>query len=333
MIDLSIIIPVYNAEKYLDKCLDNIINQSFNNYEIILVNDGSTDNSEKIVDDYVNKYSNIIKINKKNGGPGAARDEGLKIARGNYISFVDSDDYVDSNMLSYMMNYIKKYNCDIAICGIYMFDDYTGKELGKIELSEENREKPLNREELITLYLNNKITGHLWNKIYKRSLLIKERISFSDTKYYEDMYPTLKILDNVKYGIYVDNCYYRYRQVNGSITKSYTEQHVVDYINAIKLCEEYVNNMYDKDLYDNYLKQFKLYNLNTVLKIYYKFKKYNRKNINKKFNFYFDRLNITYSLSEILINKNISNRNKVMYLLYKTKLLLYKEKLKRLIRR
>ena len=111
------------------------------------------------------------------------------------------------------------------------------------------------------------------------------------------------------------------------------EQHVVDYINAIKLCEEYVNNMYDKDLYDNYLKQFKLYNLNTVLKIYYKFKKYNRKNINKKFNFYFDRLNITYSLSEILINKNISNRNKVMYLLYKTKLLLYKEKLKRLIRR
>ena len=170
MIDLSIIIPVYNAEKYLDKCLDNIINQSFNNYEIILVNDGSTDNSEKIVDDYVNKYSNIIKINKKNGGPGAARDEGLKIARGNYISFVDSDDYVDSNMLSYMMNYIKKYNCDIAICGIYMFDDYTGKELGKIELSEENREKPLNREELITLYLNNKITGHLWNKIYKRKI-------------------------------------------------------------------------------------------------------------------------------------------------------------------
>ena len=85
MIDLSIIIPVYNAGKYLDKCLDNIINQSFNNYEIILVNDGSTDNSEKILDDYVNKYSNIIKINKKNGGPGAARDEGLKIARGNYI--------------------------------------------------------------------------------------------------------------------------------------------------------------------------------------------------------------------------------------------------------
>lgn len=334
MIDLSIIIPIYNSGKYLNECVDHILNQEFNNCEIILVNDGSTDDSEKVIDGYVNKYSNIIKINKENGGIGSAREAGLKIARGEYISFVDSDDYVDSKMLGFMMSHIKKYNCDIAICGISMFSDKNGEEIGRIEIPDQFRNKALSREEILNLYLNNKITGHAWNKIYKKQVILENNIRFDYTRYYEDMYPTLKILDKIKKGIYVDGCYYKYRQeVDGSVTRTYSKEHLNDYITAIKLCESYIQNLDNKDIYINSFKQFKLYNFNTVLKMYYKFKNYNRRDIKKEFNIYFDKLNVDYSLFEILIDKNIVNRNKFMYLLYKTNLLLYKEKLKRLIER
>ena len=120
---ISVIVPIYNVEKYLAKCIDSIINQTLTNIEIILVNDGSTDNSRKIIDKYDKKDSRIKVIHKKNGGQGSARNAGLDIAKGEYIGFVDSDDWIDSNMYENLYNAAISNNADIVVCNRKVFDE------------------------------------------------------------------------------------------------------------------------------------------------------------------------------------------------------------------
>ena len=124
----SIVIPVYNVEKYLKNCLDSCLNQDIphSDYEIIVVNDGSPDNSQMIIDKYKKEYSNVIKaFKKKNEGLSEARNFGLKKATGDYIAFIDSDDYVETNMISEMIKCARKNNSDIVVCDI--FDEYEDK--------------------------------------------------------------------------------------------------------------------------------------------------------------------------------------------------------------
>ena len=113
--EISIIIPIYNCEKYLSRCLDSIINQTFTNIEIICINDGSTDSSLKILQDYKTKDPRIIIINQNNQKLGAARNRGLEIQKGNYITFIDSDDWIDNDYLEKLYNAIKTHNADCAI--------------------------------------------------------------------------------------------------------------------------------------------------------------------------------------------------------------------------
>ena len=121
---VSVIVPVYNVDKYLDKCLDSLVNQTLKDIEIIIVNDGSKDDSEKIIKKYQKKYPEIIKAYKKsNGGLSDARNYGLKYASGNYIAFVDGDDYVDINMFSKMYNYAKENKLDIVVCDTMMQEE------------------------------------------------------------------------------------------------------------------------------------------------------------------------------------------------------------------
>ena len=121
---VSVIVPVYNVEKYLAKCLDSLINQEFFNYEIIVVNDGSTDNSQEIIEEYAKRYDIIKDVFKKNGGLSSARNYGLEKASGKYITFVDSDDYVDENMYLKMYEKAKSGNFDIVTSDInYVYND------------------------------------------------------------------------------------------------------------------------------------------------------------------------------------------------------------------
>ena len=115
---VSVIVPVYNVEKYLKKCVTSIMENSFKNLEINLVDDGSTDNSGQLCDELAIMDIRIKVIHKKNGGLSSARNAGLDIARGDYISFVDSDDYIDKNMLGKMLDKAIEYNADIVQCGI-----------------------------------------------------------------------------------------------------------------------------------------------------------------------------------------------------------------------
>lgn len=118
---ISIIVPVYNMEKYLKKCLNSLVKQTYKNIEIICVNDGSTDNSSKILENYQNKYPKLIKvINKKNGGLSDARNAGIKKAKGDYIGFVDSDDWVELDMFEKMYSYAKEKKLDVVVCDTIM---------------------------------------------------------------------------------------------------------------------------------------------------------------------------------------------------------------------
>ena len=121
-IKLSVIVPVYNVENEIKKCLDSLISQTIKNIEIIVVDDGSTDNSPVLVDQYSKQYNNIRVIHQSNRGLSGARNAGLNVASGEYISFIDSDDYVDLNMFKTMVEYAEKYDADIAVCG--RIDEY-----------------------------------------------------------------------------------------------------------------------------------------------------------------------------------------------------------------
>ena len=113
---VSIIIPVYNVEKYLKKCLDSVVNQTLKDIEIIVVNDGSPDNSQKIIDEYAKKYSQIASYTKENGGLSDARNYGIKKSKGKYLAFIDSDDFIDHDMIKKMYNKAVKENLDIVVC-------------------------------------------------------------------------------------------------------------------------------------------------------------------------------------------------------------------------
>ena len=149
---VSVIVPVYGVEKYISKCLNSLVNQTLNDIEIIVVNDGTKDNSQKIIDEYVKKYPDKVKsFIKENGGQGSARNYGLKQATGEYIGYVDSDDYVELDMYEKLYNKAINDNLDIAICGNYnVSEDYKNK---KIDLEHIN-------------YEDNKINALLGKKLY-----------------------------------------------------------------------------------------------------------------------------------------------------------------------
>ena len=164
---ISIIVPIYNVELYLKRCIDSILNQTYTNSEIILVDDGSLDNCPQICDDYEKKDSRIKVIHKENGGLSEARNVGLKMASGDYISFIDSDDYIDNTMYEKMINKLLEYNADIVECGTnYVYDNQVVKYKGA------NIEKECNAENALKgLILGDSFQQTVWNKIYKKNII------------------------------------------------------------------------------------------------------------------------------------------------------------------
>lgn len=208
---VSLIVPVYNIEKYLERCANSILEQDYDNLEIILVNDGSLDNSLKICKKYEQKDSRIIVIDKKNGGVSSARNEGLKIATGDYIGFIDSDDWIDKNTISTLMNVLKKENYDILICTSYNNDiPYSDKEIVRTLDLEETVKHCLKLE-------NPVLMAGVCNKIFKANLL-KEEFFDVDLSIGEDMFFLIKILLKSKKIGYVEKSLYHYFYREDSVT-------------------------------------------------------------------------------------------------------------------
>ena len=205
-IKVSVIIPVYNVEEYIDKCLKSLVNQTLKEIEIIVVNDGSPDNSQKIIDKYVKKYPNKVKsFIKENGGQGSARNYGLLQANGEYIAYVDSDDWVETNMLEEMYNKAISNNSDIVVCGNNVVS--MNGEIIKVEPAVIYNDTNLD-------ILFGKMA--VWNKIYKKELLLKNKIEFRQKVWYEDIDFSVKILFDSLNVSFVDKPFYNYLLRPGS---------------------------------------------------------------------------------------------------------------------
>lgn len=169
---ISIIIPVYNVKNYLDDCVQSILNQTYKNFEVILVDDGSTDGSAKICDYYANLDKRINCIHIKNTGVSNARNVGLNNAKGDYIAFCDSDDRYSVNFLLEMFRTIEKTKADIVICSYY----YSNSEINR-PVQQGEKSRFISREELLEkIFINNEIGGFVWNKLFKKAII--ENIRF-----------------------------------------------------------------------------------------------------------------------------------------------------------
>lgn len=175
---ISIIIPVYDVEKYLTKCLDSILAQTYSNYEVLLVDDGSPDCCGEICDEYETKDQRFRAIHIENLGVSVARNIGLSKAKGNYIGFVDPDDYIENTMFEKLIQAIASNNADIVVCGYSSF----GKENGKLNIPSHIYSCD---EAMFALIENDHMPSYLWNKVFKRELF--EGISFPQNMRYEDV--------------------------------------------------------------------------------------------------------------------------------------------------
>lgn len=231
---ISIIVPVYNVERYLRKCLDSLINQTYKNIEIICVNDGSTDNSLDILNEYANKDKRIIVVNKKNGGISDARNVGISKVSGEYMMFVDSDDWVDLETCEKSLDAMNKYSVDVVLYSYVR--EFDNKSLPKIIFNEdcyfniddtrnklyrrlfglygEELKQPENADAIVTV----------WGKLYKSKLIIDNDIKFIDVKTVgscEDGLFNIEVFHYVKTTYFINKTYYHYRKENISFTSLY----------------------------------------------------------------------------------------------------------------
>ena len=245
--ELSIIVPVYKVEKQLERCIRSILNQSFTNFELILVDDGSPDKCGEICDEYEKKDKRIKVIHKKNGGLSDARNAGLNIAKGKYIGFVDSDDIIHSEMYERMYNCITKYNVDIVQCKFRKFKSI--EDINKFSnIKDANIEYYTSKEAIIDMIDNNKINVNTWNKLYKRELFENER--FPKGKIHEDEFLTYKLIYKSNKIAYInEELYYYYQNDNGIMNGS----NLIKRLDRIEALEERSNFFLkngDKDLYN-----------------------------------------------------------------------------------
>ncbi len=253
---VSVIIPVYNVDKYLTQCIDSVINQTYKNIEIILIDDGSTDESGKICDEYKKIDDRIIVIHKSNGGLSSARNEGIEKSRGEYIQFIDSDDYIDTDTIEIMYNVICKYNADVISYSHYILNNEhkicncTGeiKQIDKIEAIKE-------------IMLDDKIRNYSWEKLWKRRLF--NNIKYPLGKKFEDLRTTPLVFEKAEKIVVYDIPKYYYRQRSDSIMGQQSNQLRIEYIKAV--CEM---NKYLKEKYPH-IEKFLNYNIvNMTLNTY-----------------------------------------------------------------
>lgn len=236
---ISVIVPVYNVEKYIKQCIESIMAQTYKNLEIILINDGTKDNSGIICDNYAKKDSRIKVIHQKNMGLSGARNTGLKNSTGNFITFVDSDDFIDNKMFETMLIILKKYNTDIVECGT-IFCNESGKYIGENTLNKIKIYK--NEYQIGELLMNRDITTTSWGKLYKKELF--KNFEFPLGKYHEDIFTTYKLLHFSKKTIVLNQGFYHYRQVNGSIMNSNFNLKHLDAIEATVERNKFIEKYY-----------------------------------------------------------------------------------------
>jgi len=223
---VSIIVPIYNAEKHLDRCINSIIVQTYSNIEIILINDGSTDRSGEICQEYTIEDKRIIYFFQKNAGPSIARNKGIEMCTGDYIQFVDSDDMIEKNMTEQLVNSIHD-GVELVLSGYKMLYLDLGVEISKSNIPLKG--KLVNKQEFMKIFVSlhkNGFINPLWNKLYLVHKIRNEYISFSpDIKIGEDLLFNLKYIDKCTKINIIQDVLYNYigMEVGGSLMRTYKE--------------------------------------------------------------------------------------------------------------
>ncbi len=201
---VSIIVPIYNVEKYLEKCLDSLLSQTYKNLEILLIDDGSPDNSPRICDEYAKKDSRIRVVHQKNSGASKARENGLKMARGEYISFVDPDDWLELSAMEELTDAAGKFGADIVIFDWQAFFDD-----GRTLVNSQNLSNDMSMEEIRDGFLLDRCPNFMCNKLFKKSLF--DNLTFPGGMIYEDLYINAEIFCRCKKAYYIAKPFYCYR--------------------------------------------------------------------------------------------------------------------------
>lgn len=229
---ISVIVPIYNVEKYLKKCIDSILAQTYKNYELILVDDGSPDNCGRISDEYAKKDIRVSVIHKQNGGLSSARNAGLEISKGEYIVFIDSDDWIDNNYLECLYKDLKNNDADISVPAFCL-----SYENGRHHIdSRIQGKKVFSTEQSLECFLfNGYLTPCVASKMWKKNLW--KDIKCPEGKLFEDQYTTYKLIMNANRVVYDRSIYYHYFKRNGSIGHSSFSDGTYDLLKGIE--EEY----------------------------------------------------------------------------------------------
>lgn len=240
---VSVIIPVYNVYDYLDKCLDSLVHQTLKDIEIIVVNDGSPDDSDKIIAKYQKRYPRkIVSLTKKNGGQGSARNLGLTKAQGKYVAFVDSDDYIEKDMLEAMYNKASKTNSDIVICSTNVVS--LNYDVLKCEHTLMYHDKTMDT-----------ILGKMavWDKLYKKELF--DDIKFREKVWYEDIDVTFKLLTKASKISFIDKPFYNYLLRPGSTMNNINLNKNLELLTAF---DEMISYLKKNDMYTKYYEKLEL---------------------------------------------------------------------------
>ncbi len=276
MPEISIIVPVYNSEKYIEKCLKSILSQTFFNIEIIVINDGSTDNTYQVCSKVANSDSRIKLIDRSNSGVSASRNYGLRIAKGKYIMFCDSDDYVDPKWCELMWNKITKHNNSYVVCGSITYNlDTENKQYLLLD-----KDKECSILEIDNYYhiFNIGTSGSLWNKIFDLSIIkensikFNEELSFAEDVLFNSEY--IKYCNNI---IFINLPLYIYcvRNDDNSLSRKYYK----NYFEMVKITYECRKQLISKKFFQEYCSMF-FYNFNNALKM--TFNKNNKSSIFNK---------------------------------------------------
>lgn len=257
---ISVIVPIYKVEKYLKKCVESILEQTYSNLDIILVDDGSPDNCGDIIEEFRKKNEKIRTIHQKNGGLSDARNSGIKIAKGKYIVCIDSDDWIEKNMIEVLYKDIINTNSDISVCEFVEEDDLQNilstKKYNN-EIIEFN-----SKEALKSLIKQDILTNHAWNKLYKASLF--EGIEYPKGQLMEDVSTTYKLFEKANKIVYQNTSLYHYIQRGTSILGNITEKRINDQEFAF-----FDRNKYLMEKYSEFKEIIELDNMYNVKTLYF----------------------------------------------------------------
>ena len=257
---ISVIVPIYKVEKYLKKCVESILEQTYSNLDIILVDDGSPDNSGDIIEEFRKKNERIRTIHQKNGGLSDARNSGIKIAKGKYIVCIDSDDWIEKNMIEVLYKDIINTNSDISVCEFVEEDDLQNILSTKkynneiIEFSSKEALKSLIKQDILT--------NHAWNKLYKASLF--KGIEYPKGQLMEDVSTTYKLFEKANKIVYQNTSLYHYIQRGTSILGNITEKRINDQEFAF-----FDRNKYLMEKYSEFKEIIELDNMYNVKTLYF----------------------------------------------------------------